>query len=1110
LKRSRYSIKPVGKMSLLILLAFFLLFSVPAFCQPGESEGSSTELDKQKTAQNLAEYFMQAGLEDYRQGYYEKAEETFLKAAEYRQYLSADSQRRLDELLKMSRTARSERERILGIIREADKLVTEGNLVDARANLERVRYSEFMTVEERNLIAEGIKSIDAQIIDRRKEIAQIFNRSVEYYRAGRLEIAREGFKRIAGNKLLVPPEGQRPEDYIAKIDEALAKKEGTLPIERIEQIDRTGEDLSDFMRNIDVESGDQRVGVETESYIETVNQKVSIIRGHTKAVINDVNDKAMKYIDNNEFDMARTEIEKGQRIINENQFHLGKEIYKEYNDKLNALSEMIKNRQQDWEINIAEQRGIEAAEAQREFRERMAEERKATVKELLETAKMYQDQQRYEEALGQLDSLLVVDRLNDEALRMKQMLEDMISLRKQLEVQRESERERVGTLLSADETSIPYRDEITYPKVWAEILEKPHRKPEGPIGQDPANEATYEQLDKTVDLPTLYPEMTLEAAIGELRNSVYPPLKIFVNWSDLESAGIDRFSGINMDAITGVPLKAVLKLLLEAVSPFGTRVSYIVDNGVVTIATEDSLPLELIPLIYDVTDLVGQPADYIATGAGGGYGGGGYGQGGGGYGQGGGGYGGTSGGYGGGSYGGGGYGGGGIGGYGGGGMGGGGYGGGGMGGGGYGGGGMGGGGYGGGGYGGGGYGGGGMGGGYGGGQMIDTPAARQYRMNLLRQLIQQTIAPDAWQPIQQMQLGVGTGAQQAGPAGLGEEVQYEPGNGTIEFYQNKYMVVRHTLEVHRQIEELLNQMRKSLGEQVSIEAMFLVVGENFLEDIGLDLDIIYDPGEKLKDRIEIDQGSYNWAAPSATKVPGSFAASAIAAVITGGYGDVFLDDLQVNFVIRATQAHRDSKILTAPKVTVLSGETASLEVQTETVYALPPDVGATSYGGGYGGGYTGTSQISQNFSSIFTGPTMTVTPIITRDKKHVLLNITTQLQDLLGFETYSVEVPLGTDGGEVSVQEYTVDLPKTEWSSVQTRVSVPDGGTLLLGGLKITAEEETEVGVPVLSKIPVIGRAFSNRSKVKDNKILLILVKPTIILQVEKDEEAIAATEIAF
>jgi general secretion pathway protein D len=76
-----------------------------------------------------------------------------------------------------------------------------------------------------------------------------------------------------------------------------------------------------------------------------------------------------------------------------------------------------------------------------------------------------------------------------------------------------------------------------------------------------------------------------------------------------------------------------------------------------------------------------------------------------------------------------------------------------------------------------------------------------------------------------------------------------------------------------------------------------------------------------------------------------------------------------------------------------------------------------------------------------------------------------------------------------------------------TRVSVPDGGTLLLGGQRITEEVEKEAGVPVLSKIPVLGRLFSNRSEVKDHKILLILVKPTIILQEERESEAIAAME---
>jgi general secretion pathway protein D len=76
-----------------------------------------------------------------------------------------------------------------------------------------------------------------------------------------------------------------------------------------------------------------------------------------------------------------------------------------------------------------------------------------------------------------------------------------------------------------------------------------------------------------------------------------------------------------------------------------------------------------------------------------------------------------------------------------------------------------------------------------------------------------------------------------------------------------------------------------------------------------------------------------------------------------------------------------------------------------------------------------------------------------------------------------------------------------------TRVSVPDGGTLLLGGQKIAAEVEKEIGVPVLSKIPVLGRLFGNRSKIKDEKILLILVKPTIILQEERESEAISAME---
>ena len=66
-------------------------------------------------------------------------------------------------------------------------------------------------------------------------------------------------------------------------------------------------------------------------------------------------------------------------------------------------------------------------------------------------------------------------------------------------------------------------------------------------------------------------------------------------------------------------------------------------------------------------------------------------------------------------------------------------------------------------------------------------------------------------------------------------------------------------------------------------------------------------------------------------------------------------------------------------------------------------------------------------------------------------------------------------------------------------MSVPDGGTLLLGGQTLAGEQEKEVGVPVLSKIPILKRLFTNRSSAKDEQILLILVKPTIIIQKESE-----------
>src|SRR4029077_16160508 len=83
----------------------------------------------------------------------------------------------------------------------------------------------------------------------------------------------------------------------------------------------------------------------------------------------------------------------------------------------------------------------------------------------------------------------------------------------------------------------------------------------------------------------------------------------------------------------------------------------------------------------------------------------------------------------------------------------------------------------------------------------------------------------------------------------------------------------------------------------------------------------------------------------------------------------------------------------------------------------------------------------------------------------------------------------------------TIQEPELQITQVRNTVSVPDGGTLLLGGQTLAGEIEREIGVPILSKIPVLKRLFTSRASAKDEQVLLILVRPTIIMQREIEQK---------
>ena len=97
--------------------------------------------------------------------------------------------------------------------------------------------------------------------------------------------------------------------------------------------------------------------------------------------------------------------------------------------------------------------------------------------------------------------------------------------------------------------------------------------------------------------------------------------------------------------------------------------------------------------------------------------------------------------------------------------------------------------------------------------------------------------------------------------------------------------------------------------------------------------------------------------------------------------------------------------------------------------------------------------------------------------------------------------PTPTPGNSATTSEgITVQLPTFAIVSVSTTVSVPDGGTVLLGGIKRLSEGRNEFGVPILSKLPYINRLFKNVGIGRETQSLMMMVTPRIIIQEEEEE----------
>ena len=160
-----------------------------------------------------------------------------------------------------------------------------------------------------------------------------------------------------------------------------------------------------------------------------------------------------------------------------------------------------------------------------------------------------------------------------------------------------------GTLKNELEAAQFQRDNTL--KQLSEVIgQAQQRDPAQAIGLPPEDVAVNEQLDQIVDLSALSPEMSLAEAIDLLKNSVDPPLKIVVLWRDLyDNAELEPTTEIIMDGLSEVHLGRALKLLLKAVSGVVDEVGYSITDGVITVASEWSLPRNMVTRVYEIPGL---------------------------------------------------------------------------------------------------------------------------------------------------------------------------------------------------------------------------------------------------------------------------------------------------------------------------------------------------------------------------------------------------------------------------------------------------------------------------------------------------------------------------
>lgn len=778
----------------------------------------------------------------------------------------------------------------------------------------------------------------------------------------------------------------------------------------------------------------------------------------TVAEYRDAEGLIRKSIAEDRYEEARTMLVRANQIVESGkQFASPLSNYESLRRELDALSALVDESERTYnEQKVAEVRS--QIEEQRRERIRQDEENRRIQREkLMEQACRHQEEGDLDAAIVVLNQIIVIDPTYKPARWKLDDLEELRANKLGRSLRDEFYKQSRDSLNAVEEAKIPWADLLRYPRNWPEIIARPERGGPGMV----RTSSFVAALDSTV--PVNFRKEPLETAIEKL--AMAQNLNIIVKWHDLQRVGVSPETPISLRVPNEITLKRALTEVLDQAAAGGATIGYEITDEALVIATQDTLDRNTHQVVYDINDLLMEVPNFndapmpdlaVATRKNA-------------------------------------------------------------------------------------------------APLKEQPARlwadddqddsdlppqdpdRQRRVDEIIDLIQDNVDPESWR-------------DRGGVVGHISEI-----NGQLVITQNS--------SAQAAIGDLLGKLREQRAIQIAVEARFITVSSHYLEELGMDLDIILNSGNAGFDYIPGAAGPvtdpvlgntlllprtfsrlgftpatpalgvpntttgsvqqpYNnpFLVPQAnggsgsqmtpvpiinrisqftdpanlgSDIPGSFAGQSLPPALSI-FGS-FLDNIQVDFLIRATQADSRTTVLTAPQLVLFNGQRSwvAVTIQQNFVSQLNPVVA------------TGAVAQAPVTGTIDSGAVLDVNATVTADKRYVTMTLRPGVTRLLDLQTipFSGGGAGGGFGGGTALNAF-IQLPTLSSQRVQTTVSVPDGGTLLIGGQKLASETEVEAGVPILSKIPILKRAYNSRSMVKDEQTLLILIKPKILIQSEQEEEA--------